>query len=179
MKNRSLNFPALTEDAVNELLAERRDVLLSSSSPNEDILTYNRIHADAAEYNRRRLVSEYQITLDDFGNYATIGQAHKLLIDGLKAVCTTLGETARHLELYGGTGDDGSDYLNAASDQLSFLANLNAGFDDEQTEKELLHVLNCSDEAAMDDSDAMAFRYGYADHGSPISDLALCNNEDD
>lgn len=140
---------------------------------------YNDLHRDIGELHRRRLVQTYGITLDDFGNYATITHAHKLLIDALQAVCKALGETALHLELYGGTGDDGSDYLNSCSDQLSLLSTLNAEFDDPTTEKTILAWLNASENDCNDtSSDAEAFRYGYADHGSPISDLANMNYED-
>lgn len=178
MRDRDLNFPSMTEAELDAELQKRLDLLIAGENATDSVLRYNKLHADKGELNRRRLVSTYGITLDDFGNYATITHAHKLLIDATKAVCNTLTETAAHLDTYGGTGDDGSDYLNAAADQLSFLAEQNAEFDDKSDETAILRIINMTEDAAIDDTNAMAFRYGYADHGSPISDLMFANYDE-
>lgn len=169
MKNRPLNFP----DKPIEALAYELTLPWPDTSTLEGLvlaLQRNRMHDDVFELARRDLVDYYEITLDDFGNYATIGKPAELLQNGLEAIQKALAETNMS-----SISDDGSDYLNSLADQLSFLARVYSDFDDKETEKQLLHILNEPDDT--DDGDAMAFRYGFADHGSPISDLARLNSE--
>lgn len=174
MHDQPLNFPDHSAQQI-ELRISRIPLNDHDNTP-----LLNDLIADRRELNRRRLVDLYDITLDDFGNYATIGHANQLLKDSLTACQAALND----YDFNRGTGDDGSDYLNALAEQLRYLADLNAEFNDDATEESILKIINITDPDSLwlnpqqHHLNAEAFQYGFADHNSPISDLAAFTYQD-
>lgn len=122
------------------------------------------------------LMEQYLITYDDLGNYNSIGYTRKLLMDTLRcAAKAMLDEVDSPYNI----SDDGLDYLKAATDQAAWVSETLKN-DDEQSA--ILRVLNFTQESfdflpGIGD-DIYCFKYGYADHSSPISDLTHLNDED-
>lgn len=130
---------------------------------------------------RDELCAQYSIGRDDFGKYASIseGDAYKLMMAGLKAAAEAIHDQA--ISPYG-VSDDGMDYLSAAADQVAWVLNIlreDTITGNESRVTMLLSLLNMTQaDFDLDPSREYGFKYGYADHESPISDLAHINDED-
>lgn len=123
---------------------------------------------------RERLCTEYEITLDDFGRYATMPetQAYRLMMAQLKCAADAILMEATSEY---GVSDDGLDYLTAATDQASWVSETLANYD---RVADVLKVLNMTKDDVDINETAMCFQYGYADHGGPMSELAHMNDEE-
>jgi len=120
----------------------------------------------------------YQVTLDpDTGTYTAITHegAHRLLDDALRCAAQVMLRYADSPHF----SDDDTDYMRAASDQISQLTDARCADDEADTQQMLLAILNYQETDIYSDHelDAQAFLYGYADHFSPISELARMNWE--
>lgn len=131
---------------------------------------------------RDELCAQYNIGRDDFGKYSSISEedAYKLMMAGLKDAAEAILEQATSPY---GISDDGLDYLAAASDQIDWVTEVlrdDAILSNKGRPAAVLSILNMTQaDFDADPSLEYGFKYGYADHGSPISDLAHINDEED
>lgn len=118
----------------------------------------------------------------------TIEQTRELANDALRDIATALISHADHDHW----GDDCGDYLNAATDQLSFLTHLLLT---DQTDEVIAGTMRWLLTASRDHIDSniypseldsmyikettpQGFFYGYCDHPTAISSLMSANKED-
>jgi len=119
------------------------------------------IHDEEFQYNIRRLLNETMLH---------IGQA--------------LINAADFNGTYGSSQlDDAGDYLNAATDQLTWVQATFSDDDGEHIAELTLALLNATRDELEARSDGgypdLGFLYGYADHYTPISELAAMNIDDE
>lgn len=165
------DFPGLinlTQDELTTLF----DTHYTYNDPTINQHFWNDVNRLQNMHTRYALITEYNITTDDFGHYIFISDsdASRLLFTQLAITSSWINKLATS-EYF---SDDDTDYLNAATDQIVFLTRLIIA-DDANTDT-LLACLNETDPSATNE-DHMAFAYGYADFSSPISDLSHINDE--
>lgn len=126
----------------------------------------------ARTYNLKRRKSTDELVVTNWDD------AMRLIDDSLHSAATAL------IDQYASThysSDDGTDYLNAISDQISTLIDIRNCDINEDGITALNDIINhdCTkgdwNTQDCDRIDAHCFAYGYADHYSPISDLTPIN----
>lgn len=179
MRDKELHYPMIARETLQRDYDNAIKTRNLAHDPDAVRLT-NAMHEDLTEYDRRDLVTKYNITLDAFGNYIlTEADAYRLMINSMQQAAAALLESFTwYAEHDSGPSDDGTDYMHAIADQISYLSSQINSDDFEAPVDTLTRILNSTRDEADLDENAMGFILGYADHYTDISALMLANNED-